>query len=389
MTEAAEPEWGASMRAARPRLGTGTQDHAAVDHYNENRKPGPFYVQRAYEYGRSGVQSYMGLPVCLTPEDLVAGEIEIAACGVPWDATATGRSGARFGPVALRTTGMNSTNEFTLPDLHTRVDPFKVLRCADYGDAPIATGNTPETFEDIRKFVTTVLEAGARPVVLGGDHGITWPSLTAVADHHGHGRVGVIHLGAHTAMEPVDSWDMGGARSALRRTVDSGVVRAEHVVTLGSRGFHTSGLGGWLNDNKVRVHPAAEIDRRGIGPVIDELIAGCTRPGAPDSHYLSISIDVADPMYAPGTGSPEPGGLRSTSLLRSVRRIGAEVDLAGIELVELSPHWDNDGQITTLLAHRVLHHTLTGMALRRLGITEPDWVHPDALDHGLTDRPGD
>ncbi|WP_432745096.1 agmatinase family protein [Streptomyces sp. JH002] len=390
MTEPGAPEWGASMRAARPYLGTGTEDHGAVDHYNQDRPPGPIYVQRAYEYGRSGVQSYMGLPLCLTPEDLVAGEIDIAACGVPWDATGTGRSGARRGPVALRTSGMNSTQEFALPDLHTRVDPFKVLRCADYGDAPTASGNTPETFEDIRKFVTTILEAGARPLVLGGDHGITWPCLTAVADHLGHGEVGVIHLGAHTAMEPVQGWQMGAARSALRRAVAAGVIRAEHVIQLGARGFDTSaGLRSWLHDNGVRVHPAAAVDQHGIDTVIDRVIAGATAPGAPARHYLSISIDVADPMYAPGTSSPEPGGLRSTALLRAARRIGAEVDLAGVELVELSPQYDNSGQITTLLAHRTLHHTLTGMAMRRLGLTQRDWLHPDALDHGRTDRPGD
>ncbi|MET4921436.1 agmatinase family protein [Streptomyces sp. PSRA5] len=390
MTGLGEPEWGAPMRAARPHLGTGTEGHGAVDDYNKDRPAGPMYVQRAYEYGRSGVQSYMGLPVCLTPEDLVAGEIDVAACGVPWDATGTGRSGARRGPVALRTSGTNSTPEFTLPDLHTRVDPFKVLRCADYGDSPTASGNTPETFEEIRKFVTTILEAGARPLVLGGDHGITWPCLTAVADHLGHGTVGVIHLGAHTAMEPVEGWDMGSARSALRRTVESGVIRGEHVVQLGARGFDTSaGLRSWLNDNGVRVHLAAEIDQRGIESVVDQLIAEATVPGAPAGYYLSISIDVADPMYAPGTSSPEPGGLRSTALLSSIRRIGAELDLVGVELVELNPQFDNSGQITTLLAHRTLHHALTGMAMRRLGITQRDWLHPDALDHGLTDLPGD
>lgn len=390
MTEPGEPEWGAGMRAARPHLGTGTEGHGAVDSYNQGRPAGPLYVQRDYEYGRSGVQSFMGLPLCLTPEDLVAGQIDVAACGVPWDATGAGRSGARRGPVTLRTTGMNSTAEVTLPDLHTRVDPFKVLRCADYGDAPTASGNTPETFEEIRKFVTTIVEAGSRPLVLGGDHGITWPCLTAVADHLGHGTVGVIHLGAHTAMEPVEGWEMGSARSALRRTVESGAIRGEHVVQLGARGYDTSaGSRPWLDENGVRVHPAAEIDRRGIDAVIDQLIAEATLPGAPAGHYLSISIDVADPMYAPGTSSPEPGGLRSNALLRCIRRIGAELDLVGIELVELSPQLDNDGEITALLAQRTLHHALTGMALRRLGITQRDWAHPDALDHGLAERPGD
>ncbi|WP_188703292.1 arginase family protein, partial [Microbacterium nanhaiense] len=148
------------------RLGSGLEGHGAVDDYNVDRKPGPIHVNRSREGGFSGIQTFAKLPVCLTPDDLRAGEIDVAILGVPWDSTATGRSGTNHGPLAIRQCDYKGGYGRAHFSLDTHVDAFEVLKVADYGDSPIVLGNTAATFEGIRKFVGTVVDAGAIPIIM-------------------------------------------------------------------------------------------------------------------------------------------------------------------------------------------------------------------------------
>ncbi|WP_188703287.1 arginase family protein, partial [Microbacterium nanhaiense] len=148
------------------RLGSGLEGHGAVDDFNVDRKPGPIHVNRRGEGGFSGIQTFAKLPVCLTPEDLRAGEIDVAVLGVPWDSTAGGRSGTNHGPLAIRQCDYVGGYGFPNQHLDVRVDALEVLKVADYGDSPIVLGNTAATFEGIRKFVGTVVDAGAIPIIM-------------------------------------------------------------------------------------------------------------------------------------------------------------------------------------------------------------------------------
>jgi agmatinase len=384
----AHQQWPEGFWAQPPRLGQGLDGHGAVDDFNVGRVPGPIHVNRGYEGGFSGIQTFSKLPVCLTPEDLVAGQIDVAICGVPWDSTATGRSGTNHGPLAMRSCDYAAFKGFPHADLHTRVDALAVLRCCDYGDAPIGVGNTPGTFEGIRKFIGTIVDSGAIPVIMGGDHGITWPCATAVADHYGYGKVGIVHFDAHADTREEMPGALAGHGTPMRKLIESGAVPGRNFVQVGLRGYAPPpNVFAWMRERRMRTHFMAEIDRFGFDRVLERAIDEALDQA--DHLYLSVDIDVCDPAYAPGTGTPEPGGLTSNDLLRAVRRIAAEVGIVGMDVVEVSPPYDNQGAITVLLGNRVIHHALTGAAMRRLGLTEPGYLHPEALDHGVltTGRP--
>jgi arginase family enzyme len=147
------------------------------------RVPGPINLNRyALEFAWQGIPTFMKLPVCLTPEDLRAGAIDVAVGGAPWDGTATTRSGTHLGPQAIRTCDHLAAPPHQRPHLHVRVDPFEHLSVCDYGDAEVVIGSTDRTFGNIRTFVAEILEGGALPIILGGDHGITWPAGAAAAE---------------------------------------------------------------------------------------------------------------------------------------------------------------------------------------------------------------
>ena len=363
------------------RLGSGLDGHGAVDDFNTGRAPGPVHVNRKREGGFSGIQTFAKLPVCLTPQDLVAGEIDVAVCGVPWDSTATGRSGTNHGPRAIRACDYKGGYGRPHLSLDTRVDALEVLKCCDYGDSPILVGNTPGTFEGIRKFIATIVTSGAIPVILGGDHGITWPCATAVADHYGYGKVGIVHFDAHADTGEDMPGTLASHGTPMRKLIESGAVPGRNFVQVGLRGYWPERKTlDWMKQERMRTHFMAEIDRYGFDVVLERAIDEALDQA--DHLYLSLDVDVCDPAYAPGTGTPEPGGLTSSHVLRAVRRLSAEVGIVGMDIVEVSPPYDDRGEITALLANRAVREALTGTAMRRAGITEPDYLHPEALDHG-------
>jgi agmatinase len=311
----------------------------------------------------------------------------VAICGVPWDSTATGRSGTSHGPLAIRACDYKGGYGRPHYSLDTHVDAFEVLKCADYGDAPISIGNTPESFENIRKFVGTIPDSdGAIPVIMGGDHGITWPCATAVADHYGWGKVGIVHFDAHADTGTAMPGSLGGHGTPMRKLIESGAVPGRNFVQVGLRGYWPEQETlDWMKDNHMRTHFMAEIYRYGFAEVLGRAIDEALDQA--DYLYISLDIDVCDPAYAPGTGTPEPGGLTSVNILTAVRRLAAEVGIVGMDVVEVSPPYDDKGEITALLANRSIREALTGIAMRRSGVTERDYLHPDALGPGGPGQP--
>jgi agmatinase len=374
-------QWPEGFWSQPPRLGQGLDGHGAVDDFNVGRAPGPIHVNRKREGGYAGIQTFAKLPVCLTPEDLVAGQIDVAVCGVPWDSTATGRSGTSHGPLAIRACDYKGGYGRPHYSLDAHVDALEVLRCCDYGDAPILVGNTPGTFEEIRKFVGTIVTSGAIPVIMGGDHAITWPCATAIADHYGYGTVGIVHFDAHADTGADMPETLASHGTPMRKLIESGAVPGRNFVQIGLRGYWPEQETlDWMREHELRTHFMAEIDRFGFDRVLERAIDEALDQA--DHLYLSLDVDVCDPAFAPGTGTPEPGGLTSNDVLRAVRRLSAEVGLAGLDVVEVSPPYDDRGAITALLANRAVREALTGTAMRRVGRTEPDYLHPEALDHG-------
>jgi agmatinase len=376
-------DFGADFWQQPPRLGQGLEGHGAVDDYNIGRAPGPIFVNRRSEGGFSGIQTFAKLPICLTPEDLVAGKMDVAICGVPWDATASGRSGTNHGPLAIRSCDYKGGYGRAHFHLDTRVDAFEELNICDYGDAPIKTGNTYATFEGIRKFVGTIVNSGAIPIILGGDHATTWPSATAVADHYGYGKVGIVHFDAHADTGTDTPGTLASHGTPIRKLIESGAIPGKNFVQVGLRGYWPDQTTiDWMNQQRMRTHFMAEIDHDGFDKVLERAVDEALDQA--DHLYISLDIDVADPAFAPGTGTPEPGGITSSDVLKAVRRLSAEVGIVGMDIVEVSPPYDDKGEITALLANRAVREALTGIAMRRRGLTTPNYISPHALDPGYS-----
>jgi agmatinase len=299
-------------------------------------------------------------PLVLDPKDLAGADAAIV--GAPFDETTTGRPGARFGPRAIRLADAGGAGYGYHFDLG--VEPFEVLTVVDYGDAEVVPADPARSHAAIRRAVGEILEAGAVPIVLGGDHSILHPDAGAAADHFGPGTVGVVHFDAHAD----DAETLWGVRRShgtpVRLLVDEGSVRGEHIVQVGLRGYWPGPEEfAWAREKGLVWFTQADIDERGFDAVLDDALG---LAGEPDRAWLSVDIDVVDPGYAPGTGVPEPGGLTPRELLRGIRRIAREVEICGMEVVEVSPPYDQ-ADVTSLLAHRVVLEALSGLALRRLG----------------------
>jgi agmatinase len=340
--------------------------------------PRPRPVAR-YEWEPSyvGIQSFLKLPLCLSPAELQAAGADIAIGGTPWDGTNTARSGTHLGPQSIRRCDNAWSPPLSRPSQAVRVDPFEHLSMVDYGDAEVVPGNTLMTWEHVRRFVGEILDAGAIPIMLGGDHGVSLPHIQAVAEHYGFGTVGVVQFDAHSDTAPVPPGHIGNHGTQMRQLIEMGAIQPANLVQVGMRGgWPDPEVTAWMEAEGIRTHYMAEILARGFDAVLADAIREA-REGA-EHVFLTVDVDAADPAFAPGTGSPEPGGITSAQLLRAVRRVAHEVGIVAMDVVEVSPPYDVGNSITAMLAHRCVLEAITGLAMRRAGITQEDYLDPRA-----------
>jgi agmatinase len=308
-----------------------------------------------------GLPTFLKVPHVATREELAAGRPDVVIVGAPFDMGVMNRPGARYGPRAIRAA---SNLGRAVHHLELGVQPMRTLRVFDYGDAAIVPSSIERSHDAIRTKVAEVVALGAIPVVLGGDHSITFPAATAVADAVGRGKVGVVHFDAHADTGEDNFGVLLGHGTPMRRLIESGAVPGRSFVQVGLRGYWPPPhIIDWMRDQGMRWHLMAEIERRGFEAVLEEAIAQAL--DGPEAIYLSIDIDVLDPAFAPGTGTPEPGGLTSRELLTAVRRIVSSVRLVGMDVVEVAPAYDGPGQITAEVAHRLVLESLSALALKK------------------------
>jgi agmatinase len=345
------------MARKRPKRSTSPAnsqpDRTTLDEFSGGRNP-----------SFSGIPTFLQMPLIEDPATLRAKGVDLAIVGAPLDWATTYRAGARFGPRAIR-----QANYLTSAGIHhlgLGIMPLRVLRLADAGDALCPPGDIAAGHEAIKQKVAGVLEAGCIPLVLGGDHSITLPSATAVADKQGHKNVGIIHFDAH-ADTGEDSWGVLLSHGTpMRRLIESGAYAGKNFVQVGLRGYWPPPyIVDWMKKQGMRWHLMREIDERGFDAVLDDAIAEAL--DGPELIYLSVDIDVLDPAHAPGTGTPEPGGITSTELLRAVRRIATELHVVAMDVVEVAPAYDS-AEITAAVANRVVLEAISGMAVRRQGV---------------------
>jgi agmatinase len=320
-------------------------------------------VNRAGEPGYSGLGTFCKLPLVLDPEELAG--VDVAVLGAPFDETVSHRPGARFGPRAVRMAEDSAGVPPERPHMLLGVDPFSVLNVVDYGDAETVSGDAARSHAAVKALVGEVCAAGAVPVVIGGDHSVAHSNLTAIAEHHGAGTVGVIQFDAHADTASDLDGVVRSHGTPMRLVVDEGSIRGDMFIQLGLRGWWPGDEEfDWMRAAGFRWYTAYEMLERGLRPCLDEVIEAASDWG---NVFLSVDIDALDPAFAPGTGTPEPGGLAPRELLYAVRRIARELPVVGMELVEVAPMYDSHGNVTAITGHRVILEALSGMALRRTG----------------------
>ena len=286
--------------------------------------------------------------------------------GAPYDAGATYRGGARFGPKMIRTTDY-LPHDSSRPHLALRVDPLKDLRVLDAGDVEMPGMEQRLPLDNLENAVRVATEAGAIPIILGGDHTVTWPDVTGVARVVGWGRVSVIHFDAHADTGDVQWGSLIGHGLPMRRLIESGACRGDRFLQIGLRGYWPEPPTlKWMAEQGMRSFEMHEVVQRGLDAVMEEAFEIATDDC--DGVFVSVDVDVVDPGTAPGTGTPEPGGLTGRQLLDTVRRIAIDLPVVGIDVVEVSPPYDT-AEITAFLANRVVLEMLSGILFRRGGGT--------------------
>ncbi|MEM9222803.1 MAG: agmatinase [Pseudomonadota bacterium] len=279
----------------------------------------------------AGLATMMRLP--LRSADAPQGA-EIGFLGIPYDGATTNRPGARHGPRALR----DASTMIRMVNQATRMAPFHSARCADFGDATVSFTDVDQTLALVADQLGALHEKHIAPVAVGGDHLISLPALRAAAKTAG--PLGLIHFDAHTDL--LDEF-FGGARythgTPFRRAVEEGLLDPARMIQIGIRGTAYDGSDRlFAAQNGIRIVPMEELRARGIADVMAE---ARERIGDRPS-YLTFDIDVIDPALAPGTGTPEIGGINAFEAQQLIRSLYG-LNLVAADLVEVSPPFDPSG----------------------------------------------
>ncbi len=352
---------------------------------NPQRDAGPINIQRTVGgLSYQGIPTFFRAPVALCPEDLVAGEVDVAIMGASFDMS-SGQRGTAFGPQAVRTGEVGAMPWGDLVPLsHPSVgdiDFMQVLKVVDYGDAPIDILSTERSIPAVHQMVKEIAETGAIPVIVGGDHSLMYPDVVAITDVYGKGNVGVIHFDAHFDGIPLLFGHYISHGAPVRRLIDEGHVNGRNFVQIGLNSIKPGAKDiTWMRENQVRYHFMAEIDRDGWEAVMQRALAEAL--DGPEYIFVTVDTDVLDPAWAPGMGTPEPGGMSIRELFPILRALGVQNKIVGIDLVEVNPLIDPTYR-TKLVAVRILRELLTGIAMRELGMTDPMYLDPLWMDHDV------
>jgi agmatinase len=297
----------------------------------------------------TGPTTFARLPHVRTLED-----VDVALVGVPFDTGVTYRVGGRFGPASVRSASVMLRGY----NANLDVAPFEVLSCVDYGDIAIVPGNTERSYDAIEAAVAPIVEAGVVPLLIGGDHACTLPHLRATKSR---GPVAVIDFDSHT-----DAWDnyFGEKHNHgtwMRRAIEEGLLDTAHSIEVGLRGsiYGPEDWTGLRTELGLDYVTTEDIFALGPAAVAERIRARVgDRPA-----YITFDIDVVDPAFAPGTGTPEAGGPSAHDLL-SILRLLTGIDFVGFDVVEVIPAYDPAGH-TAILAANLAYEMLSLVALQR------------------------
>ena len=301
----------------------------------------------------AGLLTFAGMPYTQDAAELAG--VDVAVVGAPFDDLVSDRPGARFGPRAIRAASCPPG-----PHLETGLDAFAELRVVVFGDAPVVPADPAGSHRAIEETVAQVVASGAIPIVLGGDHSIAEPDIRACAARHG--PVGLVHFDTHadTGTEVFGVEVSHG--TPMYRLVEDGHVDPRRYVQIGLRGYWPGPAEfAWQSDRGITSFFMHDV--RDLG--IREVVARTAALVGEGPVFVSVDVDVLDPAFAPGTGTPEPGGMTVVELLWAVRAVGEALVVVGADVGEVIPTAVGSADVTALAAGRVVRELLTGIAARR------------------------
>ncbi len=301
----------------------------------------------------AGLLTYAGMPYTQDPRELDG--VDVAIVGAPIDDLVSDRPGTRFGPRAIRAASCPPG-----PHLEARIDWAERLRVVDFGDAAVVPADPSGSHAAVERLVREVVERGTIPVVLGGDHSVAEPDVRAVTSTHG--PVGLVHFDTHTDTGTEVFGIEVSHGTPLYRLVRDGHVDAARYVQIGLRGYWPGEAElAWQREHGITSFFMHDVRELGIREVIERAVSIVGEGPV----FLSVDVDVLDPAFAPGTGTPEPGGMTSADLLWACRELTSRLRLVGMDVVEVIPTAVGSADITALVADRVEREALTGLALQR------------------------
>jgi agmatinase len=346
------------------------------------REAGPVALGRYGGFG--GPPTFGGFPLALYKEDLVAGEVDVAILGAPLNLGTGWRDSGKQATVELRLLGWPIGEH----DQYVQVVASEVLSVADYGDVAVDNASTERSMRHVRDIVREIAAAGVVPMIIGGDHSLEYPNVAALADVYGKENVSVIHFDSH-----YDAWWGEGGGHLIShgypvyRLINEGHVRAADYIQVGLRSSGPDKTGfQWMRETGMRYHNMAEVEQRGWDAVLERVVAEASEEGR--KIHISFDIDVLDPAFAVATGTPVPGGITMREAITIVRRLCAESNVVGFDLVELHPALDPTYKTTLNSAH-IVKACLTGLAMNKEGLTAKHYLSPLSSEHAIDDYYGD
>lgn len=331
--------------------------------HRTGRPPRPDGGSRAEQFRRETTGATIELPYAgfdtflkADPADVSdVGDVDAAVLGVPFDAAASNRPGARYGPSVIREASAwwayLSGYKGGLTNMRTgKTVDYTDLSLVDTGDVPVFPMDHKRTAESITAHIATVAEQGVMPVLLGGDHYCTFPSYRGFCEGSGHETVALVQIDAHT--DTVEESPIFGEHfhgSSTNLIAESPYAEFENVSQVGIRGYESPEFFAFAEETGLNLYTQPEVAERGVEVVIREAIEAAAE-GA-DAVYVTFDIDSVDPSVAPGTGTPEPAGLSADEALTVMETLGTYDDVGAVDLMEVAPAYDPTDNTARLAAN--------------------------------------
>ncbi len=345
---------------------------------NPEREPGPIDIQRYdIQLEAVGIKTFFHLPLALTQEDLVAGDIDVAIFGAP-TGVLPHSAGSVWAPAQVRFNrdwGGYGDPKFPLSwiEYETLLNPFGIIKAVDYGDAGMDAYSQSRTLEDIRRITREIAETGAIPFAVGGDHSVPNGTFRGIVDVYGRKNVAFLHFDVHLDRGSGKFGTFYHSGTYMDLAVKEGLIDGKNIVQFG---MGAPAFGEDLYEQILKeggkVYHLHEIRRDGVDKIFKKIYKDFKDI---DLVYVSFDIDVFDMSYAPGTGSSEPTGMSPNELFPHLREFAATKTIVGFDVVEFNPFYDNKGQQTARLVRRVMLQFLAGIAMKKKGM-DPKYVHP-------------